>query len=46
MKQPWKFDLENDITKTHIYHKELISERLFFTSIELFKVVLMWVEHL
>lgn len=46
MKQPWRFDLENDITKTQTYNKDLVSEKLFFPSLELFRVVSSWVEHL
>ena len=25
MKQPWRFDLENDIAKTKLYNKDLVS---------------------
>jgi len=33
MKQPWKFDLDSDITKTYTYDKDLAGEKLFFPSI-------------
>jgi hypothetical protein len=46
MKQPWKFDLDSDITKTPTYNNDLVEEKLFFPSIELFRVVGQWIEHL
>lgn len=46
MKQPWKFDLESDITKTYLYNKDLMAEKLFFPSIELFRVINKWTTHM
>lgn len=45
-KQPWKFNLESDIAKTYEYRKDLVEEKLYFPSVELFRIINRWTQHL